>query len=131
MLGTLHAASLILPSIMSEFILIEMEGTYPEDSVVFIKEEPGVADGVKVAHYVLVTGRSVALHAHDGNFTRLAPCHIGNDDGMSVFPPWAGRVDEDIARLYILDGTWLGLVIEGVGAAYTIYAPHVFLEGFA
>lgn len=61
-----------------------MEGTYPEDSVVFIKEEPGVADGVKVAHYVLVTGRSVALHAHDGNFTRLAPSHIGNDDGMSV-----------------------------------------------
>ena len=116
---------------MSEFIIIEMEGTYPENSVIFIKEEPGVADGVKVAHYVLVAGWSVALHAHDGNFTRLASCHIGNDDGMSVLPARAGRVDEDIAWLYILDGTRPGLVVQGVGAAYTIYAPHVFLEGFA
>ena len=108
-----------------------MEGAYPEDGVVFVEEEPRVADGVEVAHDVLVTGRCVALYAHYGNFTRLAPCHIGNDDGMSVFPSWSGRVDEDIAWLYVLYGTRLGLVVERVGAAHSVDATHVFLEGIA
>ena len=86
---------------MSQFVFVEMEGAYPEDGVVFVEEEPRVADGVEVAHDVLVTGRCVALYAHYGNFTRLAPCHIGNDDGMSVFPAMTRRVDEDIAWLYL------------------------------
>ena len=42
---------------MPQFILVEMEGAYPEDGVVLVEEEPGVADGVEVAYDVLVAGR--------------------------------------------------------------------------
>ena len=52
---------------MPQFVLIEMEGAYPEDGVVLVEEEPGVADGVEVAHDVLVTGWCVAFYTHNGN----------------------------------------------------------------
>ena len=52
---------------MSQFVLVEMEGTYPEDGVVLVEEEPGVADGVEVAYDVLVAGRGVAFYTHNGN----------------------------------------------------------------
>ena len=55
-------------SIVSQFVLVEMEGTYPEEGVVLVEEEPGVADGIEVAHDVLVASRGVALHTHNGNF---------------------------------------------------------------
>ena len=52
---------------MPQFILVEMKGTYPEDGVVFVEEEPRVADGVEVAYDVLVAGRGVAFYTHNGN----------------------------------------------------------------
>ena len=108
-----------------------MEGTYPEEGVVFVEEEPGVADGIEVAHDVLATRWGVALGTHNGNLARLASGNVHNDDGMSILSARTGRVDEDIAWLYVLYGTRFGFVVERVGAAHSIDAAHVFLEGFA
>ena len=53
--------------IMPQFVLVEMEGAYPEDGVVLVEEEPGVTDGVEVAHDVLVAGWGVAFYTHNGD----------------------------------------------------------------
>ena len=50
---------------------------------------------------------------------------------MSVLSARTGRVDEDIAWLYVLYDTRFGFVVERVGAAHSVDATHVFLEGFA
>ena len=48
---------------MPQFVCVEMEGAYPEDGVVLVEEEPGVADGVEVAYDVLV-GAGVLPSTH-------------------------------------------------------------------
>ena len=116
---------------MPQFFLVEVEGSNPEDGVVFVEEEPGVADGIEVAHDVLAARWGVALGTHNGYLARLASGNVYNDDGMAVFPSRTGRVDKDIAGLDILDGAWLGFVVERVGTAHTVNATHVFLKGFA
>ena len=50
---------------------------------------------------------------------------------MPILSARTGRVDEDIAWLYVLDGTRFGFVVERVGAAHSVDATHVFLEGIA
>jgi hypothetical protein len=62
-----HGIPFLIGLIMSQFVFVEMEGTYPEDGVVLVEEEPGVADGVEVAYDVLVAGRGVAFYTHNGN----------------------------------------------------------------
>ena len=54
---------------MSQFVLVEMEGAYPEDGVVLVEEEPRITDGVEVSYDVLVAGRGVAFYTHNGNLT--------------------------------------------------------------
>ena len=90
-----------------------MKNGDPDVALVTIKNKPRVLEWVcGIPQDVHVPGGCVSLHTQDGNLSRPVFCHIHYHDSVAILVIVARWIDQHIARLHILDGPGLRLMVQ-------------------